>query len=176
MVSNTCRHHQCIHPTDAELFAFEIPTAASLGYYEDRAYRLLVAPSSLITGAIVDVFRQQITRITGRKCLSNIHVRTGMLAAIMILPCLAVAIAATRGYSVLFGAEWATASVYAGILVIMLLPKFIVSPFSYMYIISPQTGGRALFISTFCFLHSWKAFYLGYTFMEQLNDASLLFH
>lgn len=150
-------------------------TAASLGYY-GQAYRLLVAPSSLITGAIADVFRQQANQDYREKGNAlAIFMRTArMLAAITILPCLAVAIAGPWIFGFLFGAEWATAGVYARILVIMLLPKFIVSPLSYMYIICRKQV-EDFFIHIYILLSTFLAFYLGYTLYGTVEMMLLFF-
>ena len=102
------------------------------------ANRVLIAPSSIVTGAIGDVFRQQAAadyRETG-SALLVFHKTTKLLLGVMVVPSLATAIWGPDLFRLLFGAEWYNAGEYARILIIMLFPKFIVSPLSYMYIIA----------------------------------------
>ena len=135
---------------------------ADLGFY-GQAYRLMVAPSSIITSAIADVFRQKADQDYKEKGNAiEIFKRTAkILFIIMILPCLAIAFFGPWIFEILFGHQWATAGVYAQILVIMLLPKFIVSPLSYMYIIARKQV-EDFYLHIYILASTVFAFYLGY--------------
>ncbi|MEP7163353.1 MAG: oligosaccharide flippase family protein [Ferruginibacter sp.] len=135
---------------------------ADLGYY-GQAYRLMVAPSSIITSAIADVFRQKANQDYKEKGNAiDIFRRTArILFVIMILPCLAIAFAGPWIFETLFGAQWTTAGVYAQILVIMLFPKFIVSPLTYMYIIARKQV-EDFYLHIYILVSTILAFYLGY--------------
>lgn len=148
---------------------------ADLGFY-GQAYRLIVAPSSIITGAVADVFRQKANQDYVEKGSAiEIFLRTGkLLFVIMILPCLIIAIAGPWLFSLLFGQLWATAGVYAQILVIMLLPKFIVSPLSYMYIIARKQV-EDFYLHIYILLSTILAFYLGYKFYGTAEKMLLFF-
>ena len=133
-----------------------------LGFY-GQAYRLIVAPSSIITGAIADVFRQKADQDYKEKGNARtIFLRTAkMLLAIMIVPCIVVAVGGPWIFKTLFGAEWQSAGVYAQILIIMMLPKFIASPLSYMYIIARKQK-EDFWIHIYILISTFFAFYLGY--------------
>jgi teichuronic acid exporter len=140
-----------------------LPT--DLGYY-GQAYRLIVAPSSIITGSVADVFRQKAAhdyREEGNA--KTIFLKTTrLLFLIMIVPCAVVALFGPWIFKFLFGAQWMQAGVYAQILIIMMLPKFIASPLSYMYIIARKQKEDFwihiyILISTvFCFYAGYKLF------------------
>ena len=150
-------------------------SAADLGYY-GQAYRLIVAPSSIITGAVADVFRQKADQDYKEKGNAiEIFRRTAkLLFMIMILPCLLVAFAGPLIFGILFGQEWHTAGVYAQILVIMLLPKFIVSPLSYMYIIARKQV-EDFYLHIYILFSTIIAFYLGYKLYGTAQKMLLLF-
>lgn len=135
---------------------------SDLGFY-GQAYRLMVAPGSIITSAVSDVFRQKADQDYKEKGNAEAIFRrtTKMLFLIMIVPCLAVAIAGPWIFTLLFGSGWGTAGVYAQILVIMLLPKFIVSPLSYMYIIARKQV-EDFYLHIYILVSTILAFYLGY--------------
>lgn len=148
---------------------------ADLGYY-GQAYRLMVAPASIVTGAVADVFRQRANQdYIEQGNAAYIFNRTAkMLAAIVVLPCIMVAIAGPWIFQFLFGPGWDTAGIYARILVIMLLPKFIVSPLSYMYIIARKQV-EDFYIHIYILLSTCLAFYLGYRLFGTVEMMLLLF-
>jgi O-antigen/teichoic acid export membrane protein len=148
---------------------------ADLGFY-GQAYRLMVAPGSIITGAVADVFRQKANQdYVDKGSAIEIFLRTcKILFVMMILPCLMIAIAGPWLFSLLFGQLWATAGVYAQILVIMLLPKFIVSPLSYMYIIARKQV-EDFYLHIYILLSTILAFYLGYKFYGTAEKMLLFF-
>lgn len=135
---------------------------SDLGFY-GQAYRLMVAPASIVTSAVSDVFRQKANQDYKEKGNAEAIFKrtTKMLFLIMIAPCLAVAIAGPWIFTLLFGTGWGTAGVYAQILVIMLLPKFIVSPLSYMYIIARKQV-EDFYLHIYILVSTIFAFYLGY--------------
>jgi O-antigen/teichoic acid export membrane protein len=148
---------------------------ADLGYY-GQAYRLMVAPASIITGAVSDVFRQQAARDYKETGSAERIFRktTKMLVLIMILPCLVVAVAGPWIFKILFGPEWGTAGVYAQIMVIMLLPKFIVSPLSYMYIIARKQV-EDFYLHIYILLSTIFSFYLAYKLYGTTEKMLLFF-
>ena len=148
---------------------------ADLGFY-GQAYRLMVAPSSIITSAVADVFRQKANQDYKEKGNAiEIFVRTAkILFVIMIFPCLAIAFAGPWIFETLFGGQWATAGMYAQILVIMLLPKFIVSPLTYMYIIARKQV-EDFYLHIYILVSTILAFYLGYKFYGTPEKMLLFF-
>jgi O-antigen/teichoic acid export membrane protein len=84
-----------------------------------------------------------------------------ILLAIMIVPCIVVAVGGPWIFKILFGAEWQSAGVYAQILIIMMLPKFIASPLSYMYIIARKQK-EDFWIHIYILISTFFSFYLGY--------------
>lgn len=135
---------------------------ADLGFY-GQAYRLIVAPSSIITGAVADVFRQQADQDFKEKGNAKaVFLRTAkILLSIMIVPCIVVAVGGPWIFKILFGAEWQSAGVYAQILIIMMLPKFIASPLSYMYIIARKQK-EDFYLHIYILLSTFLSFYIGY--------------
>ena len=135
---------------------------ADLGFY-GQAYRLIVAPSSIITSAVSDVFRQKADE--DYKTLGNakaIFWRTAkLLLAIMVVPCIVVAVGGPWIFKFLFGTQWQSAGVYAQVLVIMMLPKFIASPLSYMYIIARKQV-EDFWMHIYILISTFFSFYLGY--------------
>jgi O-antigen/teichoic acid export membrane protein len=135
-----------------------------LGYY-GQAYRLIVAPSSIITGSVSDVFRQKAAhdyREAGNAKAIFLKT-TKLLFLIMIIPCAAVAIFGPWIFKFLFGTQWMQAGVYAQILIIMMLPKFIASPLSYMYIIARKQV-EDFYLHIYILISTFLSFYLGYKF------------
>ena len=150
-------------------------SAADLGYY-GQAYRLMVAPSSIITSAVSDVFRQRADQDYKEKgnAVEIFKRTTKLLFMIMILPCLVVAFAGPWIFSLLFGNEWHASGVYAQILVIMLLPKFIVSPLSYMYIIARKQV-EDFYLHIYILLSTIFSFYLAYKLYGTTEKMLLFF-
>ena len=148
---------------------------ADLGFY-GQAYRLMVAPSSIITSAIADVFRQRADQEYKEKgnAVAIFRRTTRLLSLIMIPPCLLVAFAGPWIFKILFGAEWYTAGIYAQILVIMLLPKFIVSPLSYMYIIARKQV-EDFYLHIYILLSTIFSFYLAYRLYGTTEKMLLFF-
>ena len=148
---------------------------SDLGFY-GQAYRLMVAPGSIITSAISDVFRQRADQDYKEKGNAREIFRrtTKMLFLIMIVPCLAVAIAGPWIFTLFFGTEWGTAGVYAQILVIMLLPKFIVSPLSYMYIIARKQV-EDFYLHIYILLSTIFSFYIAYKLYGTTEKMLLFF-
>ncbi len=150
-------------------------SAADLGYY-GQAYRLMVAPSSIITSAVSDVFRQKADQDYKEKgnAIAIFRRTAKMLFIIMIVPCLLVAIGGPWIFKFLFGEEWNVAGVYAQILVIMLLPKFIVSPLSYMYIIVRKQV-EDFYLHIYILLSTIFSFYLAYKLYGTTEKMLLFF-
>lgn len=146
-----------------------------LAYY-GNAYRLIVGPSSIITGAIGDVFRQKAD--SDYKAEGNslsIFLKTAkLLFLIMIVPCLVVVFFGPWLFSFLFGAEWKESGVYAQILIIMMLPKFITSPLSYMYIIARKQI-EDFWIHIYILISSFSSFYIGYKLWGTTKMMLILF-
>lgn len=92
----------------------------------------------------------------------------------MIIPCLVVAIAGPWIFKLLFGEGWSAAGVYAQILVIMLLPKFIVSPLSYMYIIARKQV-EDFYLHIYILLSTIFSFYLAYRLYGTTEKMLLFF-
>lgn len=127
------------------------------------ANRIIIAPSSIITGAIGDVFRQKAATdyIQKNNAISVFKKTLKILLATMILPSVLVLIGGPQIFSWLFGIEWRVAGQYAQILIIMLFPKFIVSPLSYMYIIARKQK-EDFFLHLYIFFSTIASFYIGY--------------
>jgi O-antigen/teichoic acid export membrane protein len=135
-----------------------------LGYY-GQAYRLIVAPSSIITGAVSDVFRQKADQDYKEKGnAKDVFIRTvKILFMIMIVPCVVVALFGPWIFKILFGAQWVEAGVYAQVLIIMMLPKFVVSPLTYMYTIARKQR-EDFWLHIYVLVSTIFSFYIGYKY------------
>jgi O-antigen/teichoic acid export membrane protein len=146
-----------------------------VGWY-GFAYRILVAPSSIITGAVGDVFRQKAAADYNANGQSaEVFRRTAKtLFMIMIVPCALVLLAGPWVFAWLFGPEWRQAGVYAQIMIIMLLPKFIASPLSYMYIIARKQN-EDFWLHIYILVSTFLSFYLAWHFYGTAEKMLLFF-
>lgn len=127
------------------------------------ANRIIIAPSSIITGAIGDVFRQKAAAdyIQKNNAIAIFKKTLKILLATMLLPSIIVLFGGPQIFSWLFGIEWRVAGQYAQVLIIMLFPKFIVSPLSYMFIIAGKQK-EDFFLHLYIFFSTMASFYIGY--------------
>jgi O-antigen/teichoic acid export membrane protein len=146
-----------------------------VGWY-GFAYRILVAPSSIITGAVGDVFRQKAAAdYNANGQAAEVFGRTAKtLFMIMIVPCALVLLAGPWVFAWLFGPEWRQAGVYAQIMIIMLLPKFIASPLSYMYIIARKQN-EDFWLHIYILVSTFLSFYLAWHFYGTAEKMLLFF-
>ncbi|MFN4893916.1 MAG: hypothetical protein ACK5G0_09165 [Bacteroidota bacterium] len=105
--------------------------------YFGHASRTLLAPLSLITGPISDLFRQSAAKSIRENgsCLNDFLHYQNVLFKIMIGPSVIIFLFGPTIFRLIFGNEWQIAGEYAQILMIMYLPKMIVSPLSYLFIL-----------------------------------------
>jgi O-antigen/teichoic acid export membrane protein len=140
------------------------------------ANRIIIAPSSIVTGAIGDVFRQKaaVDFTQQKNALAIFNKTLKILLATMVLPSLAVLIAGPKIFGFLFGAEWVMAGTYAQVLIIMLFPKFIVSPLSYMYIIARKQKEDFL-LHLYILCSTIISFYVGFQLFNTAIGMLLCF-
>jgi O-antigen/teichoic acid export membrane protein len=140
------------------------------------ANRIIIAPSSIVTGAIGDVFRQKasVDFTQQKNALAIFNKTLKILLATMVLPSLAVLIAGPKIFSFLFGSEWIMAGTYAQVLIIMLFPKFIVSPLSYMYIIARKQKEDFL-LHLYILCSTILSFYIGFQLFHTAIGMLLCF-
>tara|TARA_B110000971_G_scaffold83852_1_gene86015 strand:+ start:406 stop:1716 length:1311 start_codon:yes stop_codon:yes gene_type:complete len=149
--------------------------SADLGLY-GQANRVIMAPSSLVTGSVADVFIQKANQDYQEKgnALSVFKKTRKLLFLIMIVPCLIVAIFGPSIFAFLFGEEWRQSGVYGQIIMIMVFPKFIVSSLSYMYIIARKQR-EDFYLHIYILVTTLLSFYLGYNFFRTTEAMLLLF-
>ena len=148
---------------------------ADLGLY-GQANRVIMAPSSLITGSVADVFKQKANddfRKNGN-AIAIFKKTRKLLFFVMIIPCLIIAVFAPSIFTFLFGEEWRESGVYAQIIMIMVFPKFIVSSLSYMYIIARKQR-EDFYLHIYVLGSTLLSFYIGYKLFETTEAMLLLF-
>ena len=147
---------------------------ADLGLY-GQANRVIMAPSSLITGSVADVFKQKANEDFQKNgnAITIFKKTRKLLFSIMIIPCLILAIFGPSIFALLFGEEWRGSGVYAQIIMIMVFPKFIVSSLSYMYIIARKQR-EDFYLHLYVLGSTLISFYIGYKLFET-TEAMLLF-
>lgn len=104
--------------------------------------RVMGAPTTLIAGAIGDVFRKEASqeyRSTGNciKVYTNTLKRLLMLS---LIPSLIFFFVAPELFAYVFGAAWREAGVYAQILTPVFFLRFVSSPLSVMFLIAEKQG------------------------------------
>ena len=118
-----------------------------VGFYA-LGYRLLSMPSTLIGGAITQVFYQHAAVAHNDGTLARVVGNTfTRLTALGLFPILLVMIAGKDIFSVVFGIQWAEAGVYAQILAPWILMNFVSSPISMVFSIMEMQGRFLLFNS-----------------------------
>lgn len=147
---------------------------ADLGLY-GQANRVIMAPSSLITGSVADVFKQKANEDYQKKgnAIAIFKKTRKLLFFVMIIPCLIVAVFGPEIFAFLFGEEWRQSGVYAQIIMIMVFPKFIVSSLSYMYIIARKQR-EDFYLHIYILITTLASFYLG-AHLFGTTESMLLF-
>lgn len=147
---------------------------ADLGLY-GQANRVIIAPSSLITGSVADVFKQKANEDFQKNgnAIGIFKKTRKLLFFVMIIPSILVAIFGPSIFAFLFGEEWRQSGVYGQIIMIMVFPKFIVSSLSYMYIIARKQKEN-FYLHIYILISTLLSFYLGYYFFKT-TEAMLLF-
>ncbi len=112
---------------------------AVVGQY-GLTYRILTAPLSLISGALLDVFRQKASEDYARDgSCRPIFLKTLIKLVLFSLPIfLVIGIFGPSLFSIVFGKEWTDAGRYASILSILFFVRFVASPLSYVLYIAQK--------------------------------------
>jgi O-antigen/teichoic acid export membrane protein len=149
--------------------------AADLGLY-GQANRVIIAPSSIVTGSVADVFKQKANQDYQEKgnALAIFKKTRKLLFLIMIIPCLIVAIFGPSIFALLFGDEWRQSGVYGQIIMIMVFPKFIVSSLSYMYIIARKQR-EDFYLHIYILITTLLSFFIAYKIYGTTEAMLLLF-
>ena len=127
--------------------------------------RVLDAPLNLISSSVLEVFRERASNdyLEKGNCRA-IFVKTAKgLFFLGIIPILIIIFTAPYMFSMVFGEEWELSGVFAQILAIFYLFKFIVSPLSYMFYIAEKQRidffiHLYMLISTFIIMYFPKYF------------------
>ena len=127
-----------LNTTSWQLPAFMLAfffSPAIVGFYS-LGFRLLQMPMNLIGSSISQVFFQRASVAKTEKTLDILAENVfRLLVVIGMFPILTVTIVGSDVFSVVFGAEWAEAGLYAQILSLWAFLWFISSPLSTIYVI-----------------------------------------
>lgn len=104
------------------------------------AERVVGSPIAMVSGAIGDVFRQQISQayITGSNCKAEFKSALLKLVVISIPPFLVLAIMSPYLFALLFGEKWRISGEYAQLMSPMFFLRFIAAPLSNVTIIAQK--------------------------------------
>jgi O-antigen/teichoic acid export membrane protein len=113
--------------------------AAVVGWYA-LTQRVLGAPLSLVSSAILDVFKERSARDFREQgnCLALYKSTFRTLSRAGAIPFLLVALVAPTAFTVLFGPSWTEAGRYAQILAPMFYLRFVASPLSYVLYVAQK--------------------------------------
>ncbi len=138
--------------------------------------RVLVAPSSLIGGAIGDVYRSEASKIyreTGN-CFEIFQKTIKKLTAVSILLVLPIFLFGKNIFSVVFGENWSEAGEVASIISIMVFFQSISSPLSQTVLFANKQKLDLVWQSLRLFL-AVSSLYIGNYFFSAYKVALLLF-
>lgn len=124
----------------------------AVGFFS-LSQRIIISPSSLISGAMGDVFRQQASEafIKEGNALRVFKATFKRLALIAIIPFFVGYFIVEPVFTFVLGKEWVIAGQYAKIMVPMFFLQFIVSPLSVMFVIAEKQRYDLLMqIGLFC--------------------------
>ena len=111
-----------------------------VGFYS-LVYKVLMMPISLLSGTVLDVFKQRATEDYNKygNC-KDIYIKTfKSLVLLGIVPFAILGIFAPEIFAFVFGENWRVAGKFAQIMTPMMFLKFITSPLSYtFFIVSKQ--------------------------------------
>ncbi len=136
------------------------------GYYA-LAYRVLMAPVTLISGSIRNVYYQKASKIYSlNKSIKNLYVKTTLnLLKISLIPFLIVAIFAEPIFVYLFGDKWVISAIFVQILFIRTAIAFINPAASgTVFILGLQRF--ALFFTVISLFLNSLALFAGYVFFD----------
>lgn len=134
--------------------------ADTAGYF-NMSKKVLGLPTTFIASAVTDVFKQRAADdLNNKGSLHSIFNATfKSLFSISVLPyALLIAFAPTI-FKLVLGPEWQEAGVYTQIVGIMYLFRFVISPLSYVIILSNKLQ-ISLFMDIYLFISSFIIFYL----------------
>lgn len=114
-------------------------SAAVVGQY-GLTFRILTAPLSLLSGALLDVFRQQASAdYAATGSCRPIFLSTLVKLSLLSLPVfLVIGLFGEELFEFVFGREWRVAGQYASILSILFFIRFVASPLSYVIYIAQK--------------------------------------
>ena len=142
-----------------------------LGLYA-LMYKVLMMPINLLSGTILDVFKQRATEDFNKygNC-KDIYIKTfKKLILLGIVPFSIIGLYAQELFAFIFGEEWRKAGEFAQIMAPMLFLKFVINPLSYTFYVA-QKQHVDFAGQIFLFILILLAMYLG---IEANNINSLL--
>lgn len=145
---------------------------AMVGVY-NLCVRMLGLPVQLVSSAVSEVFKQKANEqyhMYGN-CKKLFLQTLKSLVVISLVPFIVVLLFGPLLFSWVFGEEWRLAGSFAQVLSVLYLLRFIVSPLSYMYIIT-ESLGEDLFWHIVMFISSFAIFYICYYY--GLSDVLVL--
>jgi len=110
-----------------------------VGFYS-LMYKVLMMPISLLSGTVLDVFKQRATEDYNKygNC-KDIYIKTfKSLVLLGIVPFTILGIFAPEIFAFVFGEKWKVAGEFAQIMTPMFFLKFIVNPLSYTFFITQK--------------------------------------
>jgi O-antigen/teichoic acid export membrane protein len=150
-------------------------TDAVVGYYA-LAFRMLMTPTTLMTGAVRNVYYQRASKMyaKGEDIISLFLKTTFGLIKIYLLPFFVIIVFGKEIFSTLFGSQWAEAGAIAQILVLAALFSFINPPTTMTFnILNLQR--TQLFLQIIQFILRVIVIYLGYYLFHSYIVAIALY-
>jgi O-antigen/teichoic acid export membrane protein len=148
---------------------------ATVGVY-NLSVRLLGMPLQLITRSVGEVFRQRAAEDFA-KMNNSYHIwkeTFKSLALTSIIPFIVLFISAPDLFAFVFGEEWRQAGVFARILSLMYLFRFVVQPLSFMFTIVQRQNEDFLW-HVWVMISNISLFWLGFKYFQSTEIVLILF-
>lgn len=147
----------------------------AIGVY-NLAMRMLGLPISFIGAAISNVFQQRATEDYHRMgSCRGIFIKTfKILALISIFPTIVILLFGPDLFQLIFGKHWRESGVFAQVLVILVSLNLIISPLSYIILITDNIR-IGLIKDLLTLLATASAFYIGFMLKFTYLDVLILF-
>ncbi len=161
-----------------QLPVFMLSTYAGTGVVGvyNLCVRMLGLPIQLMGGAIAEVFKQKASQdFNEMGSFNQIFVKTlKTLAGISIIPFVILIVFAPDVFEFVFGTEWREAGVFAQILGVLFVFRFIVSPLSFSFIIANKLR-EDMFWHIWMLISNLLIFFIGFNFFTDYKIVLGLF-
>lgn len=146
-----------------------------VGYY-NFSQRLLGLPQQFLSSAIVDIFKQKASYSYSHfgNCREAFVKAFKALTAIAIIPFVILLFFAPQIFTLIFGSQWYEAGIFAQFLGILFFFRFIISPLTYVYIITGRQKEDFLLHILF-FVLTTLSFYVANHFFSDKKYLVLIY-